>query len=73
MRSAIAAGFGAFVGALGVFVLPGMLGPSWALAGGVQLLLIAGGVRIDMPRLAALATLGGWPLLLGSVAHIAAR
>ncbi len=73
MKSAIAAGFGAFAGAAGAIALPSLIGPGGALASGAQLLLIAGGVRVDMPRLAAGAALGGWPLLLGALAHIAAR
>lgn len=73
MKAAIAAGFGAFAGAAGVFVLPGLIGAGWALTGGAQLLLIACGVRIDMPRLATAAALGGWPLLIGAAAHIALR
>lgn len=73
MKSAIAAGFGAFAGAAGVFVLPALIGAGWALAGGAQLLLIAAGVRVDMPRLATAAALGGWPLLLGAAAQILLR
>lgn len=73
MKSAIAAGFGAFTGAVGAIALPAFLAPGWALASGAQLLLIAAGVRVDMPRLAAAAALAGWPLLLGALAHIAAR
>jgi hypothetical protein len=73
MNSAITAGLGAFAGAAGVYVLPALLGPGWALATGVQLLLIAGGTRTDMPRLAAVAALGGWPLLFGAAAHTFAR
>lgn len=52
---------------------PSLIGPGLALAGGAQLLLIAGGVRVDMPRLASSAALAGWPLLIGALAHIAAR
>lgn len=73
MKIAIAAGIGAFVGAAGVITLPAFVGPGWAMVGGAQLLLIAGGVRIDMPRLASAAALGGWPLLIGAVAHIVLR
>lgn len=73
MKSAIAAGFGAFAGAASAIALPSLIGAGLCLGLGAQLLLIAGGVRVDMPRLAAVASLGGWPLLLGALAHIAAR
>jgi len=73
MKAALAAFIGAFAGAAGAITLPAFVGPVWALASGAQLLLIAGGVRIDMPRLAAAAAVGSWPLLLGAAAHIAVR
>jgi hypothetical protein len=56
-----------------VYVLPGLLGPGWSLVGGAQLLLIAAGVRVDMPRLATAAALIGLPLLVGAAAHIVVR
>lgn len=73
MKSAIAAGIGAFAGAAGVFVLPGLLGAGLCLGFSAQLLLVAAGVRIDMPRLAAAAAVAGWPLLIGAAAHIVVR
>ena len=73
MKSAIAACAGVLWGAAAVYVLPGLLGPGWSLVGGAQLLLIAAGVRVDMPRLATAAALIGLPLLVGAAAHIVVR
>lgn len=73
MKSAIAAGFGALIGAAGAIALPSLIGIGLCFGLGAQLLLIAGGVRIEMPRLAAVAAVGGWPLLVGSLAHFAVR
>ncbi|XAI95173.1 hypothetical protein [Dolichospermum phage Dfl-JY14] len=73
MKSAIAAGVGAFTGAVGAIALPSLFGSGLCFGLGVQLLLIAGGVRVDMPRVAAGAALGGWPLLLGAAAQILLR
>ena len=73
MKSAIAACAGVFWGAAAVYVLPGLIGSGWALVGGVQLLLIAAGVRVDMPRLSTAAALVGLPLLVGAGAHLSVR
>lgn len=73
MKAALEAFIGAFAGAAGVYLLPSLIGAGLCLGLGAQLLLIAGGVRIDMPRLAAVAAVGGWPLLIGAAAHIALR